>query len=167
MDYIEQRAAKKFTDLAPDVAARKRRLMVQESLIWGGFVGGSTKEQTLKFLWLDQVTQGENPFVAGTYSKILAEIARNATKHADVKLEHPVDGISFDKSQGSVKVSVKGGRSESFDEVILTTPLGWLKRNLSLIEPPLPARVSKAIRSVGYGILDKVCASSKVATNIA
>jgi hypothetical protein len=40
---------------------------------------------------------------------------------------------------------------------VVTTPLGWLKKNKHAFEPPLPSRFSGAIDSIGYGSLEKVC----------
>ncbi|KAK0310734.1 hypothetical protein LTR01_003889 [Friedmanniomyces endolithicus] len=45
---------------------------------------------------------------------------------------------------------------EEFDEVVVTAPLGWLKRNKEAFRPALPARLSQAICNIGYGTLDKV-----------
>jgi len=44
-----------------------------------------------------------------------------------------------------------------FDEVVITSPLGWLKTNKPAFYPPLSARLSEAIDSIGYGSLEKVC----------
>ena len=38
----------------------------------------------------------------------------------------------------------------------MTAPLGYLKRNKTLINPPLPVRLSQAIDNIGYGCLEKV-----------
>ena len=43
-----------------------------------------------------------------------------------------------------------------FDEVVVTSPLGWLKRNLSAFTPLLPTRISQSIKHIGYGRLEKV-----------
>lgn len=40
--------------------------------------------------------------------------------------------------------------------MVVTCPLGWLKQNLGAFEPPLPARLTRAIGSLGYGCLEKV-----------
>lgn len=44
----------------------------------------------------------------------------------------------------------------SFDEVIVTCPLGWLKRNISSFSPALPSRITTAIEHISYGRLEKV-----------
>lgn len=43
-----------------------------------------------------------------------------------------------------------------FDEVVVTAPLGWLKKNKSAFAPSLPQRLLSAIHSIGYGCLEKV-----------
>jgi hypothetical protein len=54
-----------------------------------------------------------------------------------------------------VSVEVNGSTIR-FDEVIITSPLGWLQSNKHLFEPALPSRLSSAISNIGYGNLDKV-----------
>lgn len=58
----------------------------------------------------------------------------------------------------SRKVGVKtaDGQVLEFDEVVITTPLGWLKQNPQAFHPALPDRLSRAIQSIGYGSLEKV-----------
>jgi Flavin containing amine oxidoreductase len=56
------------------------------------------------------------------------------------------------------KITVKTacGYQAQFDEVVVTCPLGWLKRNKSAFKPALPARMSSAIDNISYGRLEKV-----------
>jgi monoamine oxidase len=62
-----------------------------------------------------------------------------------------------DEFQDKVHVHTRGGEVFEFDQVVLTAPLGWLKKNgASAFEPPLPPRISRAISSLGYGCLEKV-----------
>lgn len=53
-------------------------------------------------------------------------------------------------------VGTKQGRAFEFDDVVVTAPLGWLKRNLDAFEPALPPRMTQAINSLGFGCLEKV-----------
>lgn len=100
----------------------------------------------------------ENLLCAGTYKKILDTIAKPALDGAEIKLETKVEKIiSRTDPAEKVKLQVKGGQTLEFDEVVVTTPLGWLKRNLNAFEPALPARMTKAIQAIGYGCLEKVC----------
>lgn len=154
MDFVKKEAASKFSDDLPEEAERKKLMLLQEAETWGAFVGSPIQQQSLKFFWLEECIEGENPFVAETYTKILKRIAQPAVEHATVELETKVTSVESG-SEGVTVQTLKGGR-KVFDEVIVTSPLGWLKRNYSLFTPPLPQRLAEAIDSIGYGSLDKV-----------
>jgi hypothetical protein len=97
----------------------------------------------------------ENIFCAGTYQKILALIAKPALDKAEIRFLTKV--IKIDSSERKVALVTENGEKYHFDEVVVTTPLGWLKRNQDAFVPPLPPRLSQAIDSIGYGCLEKVC----------
>lgn len=109
----------------------------------------------------------ENLFCAGTYQKILAAIAKPALEKADIKFEKIVDRISCrDDSQGKVRVRTREDEIFEFDHVVLTAPLGWLKKNhLDAFEPPLPPRMTEAVTSLGYGCLEKVSGPDLISAN--
>lgn len=99
----------------------------------------------------------ENLFCAGTYKRILDLIAQPAISKADIHYSTIVDKIFYRTNPGDpVRIQLRGGEWLEFDELVTTSPLGWLKRNLGAFEPPLPARLTKAISSIGYGCLEKV-----------
>lgn len=127
--------------------------------MWGTFIGSTVQRQSLKFLWLEECLEGENLYAAGTYSKILSSVAAPVQKGADVRLNHEVSKITATGCEGQPSVSVRceGKQEEVFDEVIVTVPLGYLKKkHKEMFEPPLPERMSAAIDSLGYGNLEKV-----------
>ena len=126
--------------------------------MWGAYVGSPVQRQSLKFFWLEECIEGENPFVAGTYEKILEAVARTARDKATLRLETKVVGVrSGTNSSGESKPSIEtaDGHEWSFDEVVCTMPLGWLKRNQHAFKPPLEPRLEKAISNIGYGTLDQ------------
>jgi hypothetical protein len=134
-----------------------RATILRMSEMWGAFVGSPIQTQSLKFFWMEECIDGENLFVAETYHKVLQKIAEPALK-ADVRFGHKVTKIKS-KTEGDdirVTVEVEGKESQTFDEVVVTAPLGWLKRNLDAFEPELPERLRQAIGAIGYGNLDKV-----------
>lgn len=99
----------------------------------------------------------ENLFCAGTYEKILQEISRPALSNATIKLDSIVDKISCRTDPNDeTRVRLRDGQTLTFDELVITCPLGWLKQNLTAFDPPLPAALTKAIGSIGYGCLEKV-----------
>jgi monoamine oxidase len=141
-----------------ETAKRKRDSILQMAEMWGAFVGSPVQTQSLKFFWLEECIDGENLFVAGTYEKVLKKIAEPALK-TDVRFGHKVTKIVSKEVEDGLRVTVEveGKESQSFDEVVMTAPLGWLKRNMAAFEPELPERLKQGIKAIGYGHLDKVC----------
>ncbi|KAL0935684.1 flavin-containing amine oxidoreductase [Colletotrichum truncatum] len=135
----------------------KRSIVMQLSETWGTYTGGSASGQSLKFFWLEECMDEENLFCAGTYKQILDEVAKPAVEGAEIKFQTKVDKISYPANlEEKVKVQIQRGKTLEFDEVVVTAPLGWLKRNPDAFEPALPARMVKAIDAIGYGCLEKV-----------
>jgi hypothetical protein len=160
-DFFEERVQELFTDLSTDEAQRKRSGLLQACEMWGAYVGSPVQRQSLKFFWLEECIEGENPFVAGTYEKILEAVAKTARERAEIKLETKVVKVLADEKDdggGRAKpiIETADGSRLAFDEVVCTMPLGWLKRNPQAFSPPLTPRLTKAIASIGYGTLDKV-----------
>ncbi|KAL8674024.1 MAG: hypothetical protein Q9168_001556 [Polycauliona sp. 1 TL-2023] len=52
-------------------------------------------------------------------------------------------------------VTTSDGKAQHFDEVVITTPLGWLKQHKNSIYPLHP-RIGSAIDSISFGRLEKV-----------
>lgn len=78
---------------------------------------------------------------------------------ADIKYETQVSDIygrSATNNSNTVRVKTTNGQVLNFDELVITTPLGWLKQNTKAFHPPLPDRLSQAIQNIGYGSLEKV-----------
>jgi len=97
--------------------------------------------------------------VEGNHKAILAEIARIPFDKAVIKLgERVVEVITAQRESQDSRVVLKTekGESFSFDEVLMTTPLGFLKRNKEIFKPSLPPRLLAGIDAVSVGHLEKV-----------
>lgn len=159
------------------------KLVLQYAQIWGDYVGEPTETQSLKYMWLEEcIDDGwffllkssacffsarvssliiiENLFVASTYRSILARIAGTALAKADLYLSTKVTSFTSDLSDPrKPKVSLTTANSpfpQTFDDIIITAPLGWLKRNLGAFKPSLSPRLTKALNNASYGRLEKV-----------
>ena len=98
-------------------------------------------------------------FLASTYKDVLNQISTEALAKSELHLSTKVTTFTpkNPSSQGSlVTVTTTENITHVFDEVILTCPLGWLKRNLSAFSPGLPLRIIEAIQHISYGRLEKV-----------
>lgn len=152
MDFLKQKLDQRELNL------KQKDLLLQLSKEWGPFIGGTTEEQSLKFLWLEETLEGENLFCAGTYQKVLDLVSTSALEGARIMFERKVTHIrsaETDERNPVVTLEFADGSMELFDEVVVTAPLGWLKRNQNAFEPALPKRISEAINELGYGNLDK------------
>ncbi|KZM22355.1 uncharacterized protein EKO05_0007747 [Ascochyta rabiei] len=158
-NFFEEAVQKLFTNDSQEEAKKKRETILHMSEMWGAFVGSPIQQQSLKFFWMEECIDGENLFVAGTYKKVLEKIAAPAVE-AGIRFGHRVEKLISSSGAGGedakVTVELEGGESETFDEVVMTAPLGWLKTNLDAFEPALPQRLQEGIAAIGYGHLDKV-----------
>ncbi|OAP55418.1 hypothetical protein AYL99_10391 [Fonsecaea erecta] len=149
-------------DRETELTPRQRDDLLHEAQMWGPFVGDAVEKQSLKFFFLEECIEGENVFVAGTYRDILKEIGRSATEAGtvDLKLETEVVHVETragDDDGGDVAITTASGDRSIFDEVVITCPLGWLKRNhTQAFTPALPSRLASAISSINYGRLEKL-----------
>ena len=103
----------------------------------------------------------DNFFVASTYKRILEYISKRALSYADLHMNEPIVKIeAYDRTNNnstkSKTLTTAAGKKYRFDEVVVTCPLGWLKRNKSAFEPELPPHLIKAIDSISYGRLEKI-----------
>ncbi|KAI6714436.1 hypothetical protein JHW43_003096 [Diplocarpon mali] len=134
--------------------AEQRKIVMQMTEMWGAFVGSPVKTQSLKFFWLEECIDGENLFCAETYQKILTKIAKPAIDGAKLKFSSTV--VSVESVHQKISVHTENGLALEFDEIVITCPLGWLKKNKQVFRPELPARFSQAVDAIGYGSLEKV-----------
>lgn len=151
-DFFVEKVAEAFPDEKGQEYQRK--IVMQMSELWGGFVGSPVTKQSLKFFWLEECVNGENLFCAGTFQNILPHIAKPALQNADIKLSTKV--VRIETKGDGIRLSTDDDIQFEYDEVVVTAPLGWLKNNKDAFSPALPARFIDAIDGVDYGCLEKV-----------
>lgn len=153
-------------------------LLLQMSQMWGAYVGDQVARQSLRFAWMEECCGGGESsdhsasktsanrdqdgemFVESTWEAILGEIAKIPLEKAKVRLGEKVVKVQTSErsSEGSkVALITEKGETLAFDEVVMTTPLGWLKRNKGAFDPALPPRLLSGIDAVSVGHLEKVC----------
>lgn len=103
-----------------------------------------------------------NLFVASTYKPVLDIIAAPARNAGVIRLNTPISSITSNTAastlpgQRRVVLAGPGAATFSVDSVIVTVPLGCLKRSSIAFDPPLPERIQQSISSLSYGHLEKV-----------
>ncbi|MCJ1402281.1 hypothetical protein MMC11_005501 [Xylographa trunciseda] len=143
-----------------DLSQEDKKIVLQIAQMWGAFIGDPIERQSLKYFWLEECIDGENLFVASTYKAILDRVAKRALASATIHLSTYVSRVytrdsMLTEAPGRVKVITSNDTFE-FDEVVITASLGSLKCNEPVFYPPLPARLSQAIKNISYGRLEKV-----------
>lgn len=142
-----------------DVSDDDRELLARLSELWGDYIGDPITRQSLKYVWMEVVCAGgEEFFCSGNFSKILTEIARIPLAKADLRLNTKVTAIKVINTSSSqdVEITTQHGASLRFNAAVVTLPLGVLKLNKSLFEPPLPPSINSAINNISVGHLEKV-----------
>ncbi|KAL1869090.1 hypothetical protein VTK73DRAFT_3368 [Phialemonium thermophilum] len=152
-DFVEDRAKSLLANES------ERALLLQMSEMFGAYVGEPVWQQSLRFAWMEECCGGEEMFVESNYSAILDRIAKPAQEGAHILLDNRIVKIlTSDEEQpgDGVILTSDTGDTYSFDDVVVTTPLGWLKKNLGAFSPSLPDRLTAAIRNISLSQLEKV-----------
>ena len=105
----------------------------------------------------------ENLFLASTYKAILERISKEALSKVEFRPLTKVTSITTERLAGHknverhplVTVATSNNETRTFDEVVMTAPLGWLKQNAQIFSPPLDSRLQTSIEHISYGRLEK------------
>jgi polyamine oxidase len=110
------------------------------------------ERQSLRWMW-NEHEYGGNYFgdaPDGGYRRLADAMASGV----DVRLGRPVSEIAV--SPDGVRVLTADGRAEEGSHVVVTVPLGVLKRGLPRFSPVLPPDRLAAIERLGFGRFEKV-----------
>ncbi|KAL6715894.1 hypothetical protein ACLMJK_006855 [Lecanora helva] len=153
MDFFNQKVKKL------QLNETSSKLVLALARMWGDFVGEPIEKQSLKFFWLEECIEGENLLMASTYETVLAKVAASGLANAELHLSTKAVAFTTDTTGGqakAIRVNTASGEVFDFDEIVVTCPLGWLKRNIQFFIPALPTRILKAVEHISYGRLEKV-----------
>jgi monoamine oxidase len=135
--------------LAPGPARRARQML------YGAIEAESADRagrQSLRWMW-NELEYAGNYFgdvPDGGYRRLVNAMAAGV----DVRLGVPVTEVAV--SAGGVRVQAAGGRSEEGSHVVVTVPLGVLKRQTLRFSPGLPPDRLAAVGRLGFGRFEKV-----------
>ena len=150
---------------------QEMELTLSMSQMWGAYIGDRIERQSLKFYYLEDCIAGgkctrdlsaneadflDDCFIPSNYEKIMDRISALPLAQAHIQLNTVM--VSVQSSQTvphSVSVTTSDGKQQCFDDVVITTPLGWLKQHKESIHHIHP-RILAAIYSISYGRLEKV-----------
>lgn len=101
--------------------------------------------------------EGSHTMVVGGYQSVARGLVHCPTS-LDLKTKFPVKSISYHTGDGlgSAAIECEDGTVVDADAVVCTIPLGVLKQNAVVCNPPLPSWKTDVIERLGFGILNKV-----------
>lgn len=82
----------------------------------------------------------------------LAPLVETLLADVEVSLRAVVSGIGYDEEGASVRLAT--GESFTADRVLVTVPIGVLKTDAIVFDPPLPFAHRTAIAALGSGVVD-------------
>ncbi|KAL5350234.1 hypothetical protein ACLOAV_005272 [Pseudogymnoascus australis] len=153
-DYIGTKVKEKLPGRIED-----QKLVLSMSEMWGAYVGDSVKKQSLRFSWMEECCGGDETFIETTYEAILDKIAKIPLEKANIRLEDRVDHVLLpeDRYHDVIRLATKKSKVFLFDEIVVTIPLGLMKRvKDTSFSPGLPKRLCSAIDNISVGKLEKV-----------
>jgi monoamine oxidase len=135
--------------LAPDPARRARQAL--RALVEGESAD-LAERQSLRWMWNEMEYEGHyfGDVPEGGYRRLVEAMA------AGVDLRLGVEVAEIACSAGGVRVRSADGTVEDGSHVVVTVPLGVLKRGAPQFRPALPADRLAAIERLGFGRYEKV-----------
>ncbi|CAF3506565.1 unnamed protein product [Fusarium graminearum] len=101
--------------------------------------------------------EGSHTMVVGGYQSVARGLAQ-CPSPLDLKTKFPVKSVSYHTGEGmaSAAIECEDGSVVDADAVVCTVPLGVLKQNNIVFNPPLPSWKTDVVERLGFGILNKV-----------
>jgi monoamine oxidase len=112
-----------------------------------GYIGASYQFLSARHWDQEEAWPGENGFLANSYQPIVDGLA----KDCHIQFDTVVTKIS--KHEHNIEIETNNGLFYA-DVVLVTLPLGVLKNESVVFDPPLPAAKQKAIEHLGMGLLN-------------
>ena len=159
---------------AGDISQRAADLVLGMSHMWGAYVGDRVERQSLKFFYLEDCIHGgachrfwlfwlsptnlclDDCFIPTNYRKIMTRVAALPLAQAYVQFQTMMTSVEAQEGEThNVCLTTSDGKEQYFDDVVITVPLGWLKKHKNTIVDLTP-RIESAIDSMSFGRLEKV-----------
>jgi len=112
--------------------------------------GADPEQLSILATWEGDYYGGGDVIVSGGYSNVLTAAAGDLDVTTDMKV------VAVEHNRTEAVVEVEGGERFTSDVVVVTVPIGVLKKGAIRFDPPLPETNRLAIDGLGAGVLDKL-----------
>ncbi|RDW87509.1 amine oxidase-1 [Coleophoma crateriformis] len=147
-----------FVNKHPLITPSERKWAPQAAREVELWIGTSIEEASSKYL--SYFVTERNLYMKGGYDKIVNWTAEPLLQNPDtIRLGEVVKNIEWGEKDDSIVVhSIHNDEAHSFtaDAVVVTVPLGVLRRDMLSFNPPLPTDIQDGFSKFSYGALGKI-----------
>lgn len=147
-----------FVSKHPLLASDERKWAPQATREVELWIGTSIEAASSKHL--SYFVTERNLYMKGGYDKIVEWTAKPLLQDPKtIRLGEVVKNIKWASEDDSIVVhSIKDDKETTYtaDAIVVTVPLGVLRRNMITFNPPLPSGIQSGINNFSYGALGKV-----------
>jgi polyamine oxidase len=118
---------------------------------WESEYASSSEDLSLWWFDTDWVYGGSDWWLKDGYSQVSDYLATGL----DIRLDTTVTSVSYLGDGDGVNITTASGDTYQSSKVIVTVPLGILKKGNVTFSPPLPGVIDTAIENLEMGVLDK------------
>jgi polyamine oxidase len=132
-----------------DLTDIERELFQYRLRYFEGYLGENYDSISARYWNLEETWPGDNCYLTGTYQPIINHLSQNC----NIQFDSIVKEVYF--REHDVKIVTQDAIFYS-DFVVITLPLGVLKKNDVVFHPSLPEFKQKAIHKLGMGLFDMI-----------
>ncbi|KAH8816365.1 flavin-containing amine oxidase-like protein [Xylogone sp. PMI_703] len=147
-----------FVNKHPLLSSTERKWAPQATREVELWIGTSIEAASSKHL--SYFVTERNLYMKGGYDKIVEWTAKPLLRNPEtIRLGEVVKDITWGSEDGSIVVHSTNDNKENTycaDAIVVTVPLGVLRRSMITFNPPLPAAIQTGISNFSYGALGKV-----------
>jgi polyamine oxidase len=115
---------------------------------------GPAEDQSLTWLWTQTESGGDyfGDLPEGGYASVIHALASGL----HIRRDWPVEHVELADDGVTVTSTSTSGQTEIGTHLVVTVPLGVLKKNQPTFSPALPSERTDAVRRLGFGRYEKV-----------
>lgn len=154
-DHISSNWEQLLSHVNPETVKAVIKFLIE----WQGYYAGNWENISAGSMAVDKEFDGDQLLISnGGYTRLLNRYLYHHGLKPFIRLNKPVTEIHSHGNGCKIVTVDANGNSEVFeaDMVVVTVPLGVLKQNGIIFNPPLPQEKLDSINRLGFGLYDKV-----------
>lgn len=153
--YISMNWPQLFAHVPPQNVKAVIKFLIE----WQGYYAGDWENISVGSMAVDREFEGDQLLIGnGGYTRLLNHYLKSYGLDQFIQLNKPVTEIHSNGNGCKVVTVDSNNITEVFeaDVVVVTVPLGVLKENGIIFNPPLPQEKLDSIKRLGFGLYDKI-----------